>query len=200
MPATLSIGDFSRGTNLSVKTLRYYHRVGLLEPADVDAGTGYRRYTVDQIPTAQIIRRFRALDMPVEEVQAVLAAPDVTKRNELVAARLTRLEDGLARTQAAVASLRDLLRPAAEPSIRHRRVDATPSAAISETIDVADATMWLQGALGELRATVDAQRLTTTGPAGAMYGDEVFTHERGPVTFSCRAPATSARWAGSHRS
>ena len=35
MPAQLTIGDFSRITHLSIKTLRHYHRVGLLEPADV---------------------------------------------------------------------------------------------------------------------------------------------------------------------
>jgi DNA-binding transcriptional MerR regulator len=59
MPAALTIGDFSRATHLSVKTLRHYHRVGLLAPADVDAGNGYRRYTAGQIPAAQVIRRFR---------------------------------------------------------------------------------------------------------------------------------------------
>jgi DNA-binding transcriptional MerR regulator len=45
MPAALTIGDFSRATHLSVKTLRHYHRVGLLAPADVDADTGYRSPT-----------------------------------------------------------------------------------------------------------------------------------------------------------
>jgi DNA-binding transcriptional MerR regulator len=48
MSATLTIGDFACATLLSVKTLRHYHRVGLLTPADVDAGTGYRRYATDQ--------------------------------------------------------------------------------------------------------------------------------------------------------
>ena len=66
MPTSLAIGDFSRATHLSVKTLRHYHRIGLLEPADVDPDTGYRRYTTEQIPTAQVIRRFRDLDMPLE--------------------------------------------------------------------------------------------------------------------------------------
>ena len=33
MPAALTIGDFPRATHLSVKTLRHYHRVGLLAPA-----------------------------------------------------------------------------------------------------------------------------------------------------------------------
>ena len=97
MRPSLAIGDFSRATHLSVKTLRHYHHIGLLEPADVDPDTGHRRYMPGQIPTAQVIRRFRALDMPLEEIQAVIAAPDLDARNELIAAHLDRLEDSLAR-------------------------------------------------------------------------------------------------------
>jgi hypothetical protein len=40
LPAALTIGDFSRATHLSIKTLRHYHRVALLAPAHVDADTG----------------------------------------------------------------------------------------------------------------------------------------------------------------
>src|SRR6202050_1937831 len=54
---SVTIGDFSRMTHLSVKTLRHYHSVGLLEPADVDPGNGYRYYGVEQIPHAQVIPR-----------------------------------------------------------------------------------------------------------------------------------------------
>src|ERR1700759_317308 len=122
MPAALTIGDFSRATHLSVKTLRHYHRVGLLAPADVDTGTGYRRYTTGQIPTAQVIRRFRDLDMPLDQIHAVLEAPDLRTRNELISAHLASLEQNLARTQSAVASLRDLLAgPSAAASVTHRR-------------------------------------------------------------------------------
>jgi DNA-binding transcriptional MerR regulator len=78
MRASLPIGDFSRATHLSVKTLRHYHRVGLLEPADVDPDTGHRRYTTDQIPVAQVIRRFRALEMPLDDIRAVITTPDVS--------------------------------------------------------------------------------------------------------------------------
>jgi DNA-binding transcriptional MerR regulator len=183
MPATLSIGDFSRATNLTIKTLRYYHRVGLLEPDDVDPRSGHRRYTVDQIPAAQIIRRFRDLDMPIEQVQAVLATPDVAQRNKLIAEHLSHLEDQLTRTRAAVASLRDLLQPSATaPHITRRQVPATPAAAISGTIDTSDAFDWLQGALGELHATAAYQNLTPTGPAGGIYADEIFVEGRGHAT------------------
>ena len=70
------MGDFSRATHLSVKTLRHYHQVGLLEPATVNPDTGYRYYSAGQIPTAQVIRRLRDLEMPVADVKAVLAARD----------------------------------------------------------------------------------------------------------------------------
>jgi DNA-binding transcriptional MerR regulator len=42
MGIRLGIGDFSRMTYLSVKALRRCHEMGLVEPAYVDASTGYR--------------------------------------------------------------------------------------------------------------------------------------------------------------
>ena len=82
--ADLSIGDFSRATLMSVKMLRHYHQIGLLQPAAVDPDTGYRSYTADQIPTAQVIRRFRDLQMPLERIRDVLAAPDPATRTALI--------------------------------------------------------------------------------------------------------------------
>src|SRR3979490_2196549 len=128
----LAIGDFARATHMSGKTLPYYPRGRLLEPADVDPDTGYRRYTTAQIPAAQIIRRFRDLDMPVDEVRQVLAAPDLETRNERSAAHLTGLGEGRPRARGAVSSLRDLLARPSPPEladIGRRRVEATPAAA-----------------------------------------------------------------------
>jgi DNA-binding transcriptional MerR regulator len=48
----VSIGDFARATHPSVKALRHYQEEGLLEPAEVDSLSGYRRYDLGQIPTA----------------------------------------------------------------------------------------------------------------------------------------------------
>src|SRR5258708_27031377 len=130
MAAGLTVGDFSRATHLSVKTLRHYHQVGLLEPAAVNPGTGYRYYAAGQIPAAQVIRRLRDLEMPVADVKAVLAAPDAAAPNALIAAPLGRLEAGLAQTRTAVESLRDLLQPPAGPgAIEHRSMPSAPPAA-----------------------------------------------------------------------
>ncbi len=61
----LTIGDFAQITHLSKKTLRHYHDAGLLEPEQVDAVTGYCYYSTAQVPTAQVIRRFREMGMPL---------------------------------------------------------------------------------------------------------------------------------------
>lgn len=183
MSSTLAIGDFSRATHLTVKTLRHYHEAKLLEPAEIDRQTGYRRYTTDQIPVAQIIRRFRDLDMPLNEIRAVLLAPDVRARNDLIAAHLQRLEGGLARTQIAVASLRNLLaHPAPAVHIGRRKAEQVSAAAISEVVHAKDALPWFLGALGELRAALSAQRVGPTGAAGGVFSNAIFSRARGEAT------------------
>ncbi len=71
----LNIGQFSRMTHLSVKALRHYHDVGILEPAAIDPYSGYRSYEVGQVTSAQVIRRLRDLGMPLDSIRAVLTAP-----------------------------------------------------------------------------------------------------------------------------
>jgi len=169
MSSTLAIGDFSRATHLSVKTLRHYHRLGLLIPAEIDPDSSYRRYNTEQIPTAQVIRRFRDLEMPLEQIGAVLQAPDVDSRNELIAAHLALLEQNLLETQEAVASLRDMLQgPSPAAPMEHRSEPALQTAAVSESVSLDALGPWFQGALGELTATVAAQGVATTGPVGAV--------------------------------
>src|ERR1700726_253322 len=101
MATTFTIGEFSRITHLSIKTLRRYHEAGLLEPAHVDRQTGYRYYSVDQVPTAQVIHRFRELGMPVREVGELVAVTDPDARADLIAQHLERLETQLDQTRAA---------------------------------------------------------------------------------------------------
>jgi DNA-binding transcriptional MerR regulator len=192
----LSIGDFSRVTHLGVKTLRHYHEVGLLEPVLV-AGSGYRYYSLDQVPTAQVIRRFRDLGMPVPEVKAVLAAPDAAIRNRLISAHLDRLEGQLVQTRRAVDSLRALLEPpTARTPIELRSVPAVLVAAVSGTVthDVFD--VWWNTAFAEIHACLADQGLRASGPSGGLYASEFFTDGEGDVVVYVpvdRAPVTTGR-------
>jgi DNA-binding transcriptional MerR regulator len=182
MDALVTIGEFSRLTHLSVKTLRYYHDVRLLEPADVDAKTGYRLYETAQVATAQLILRFRDLDMPIDEVRVVLDAPDDAARDRAILVHLDRMERELGRTQATVASLRALLERSQPPiAVEYRSVGWTPAVAVWEGVGWDDAEAWLAGAFAELTEVLAAQGIEPAGPAGALYSDEFFEVATGDV-------------------
>ena len=178
MPSALvlTIGAFSRLTHLSVRTLRRYPDAGLLEPATVDEATGYRYYSADQIPTAQVIHRLRQLDVPLLDVQRILRSPDPRARAGLVADHLHRLESELDRTRAAVASLRRLLRP--EPArldVELRAVPAATVAAVEDDVSHDQVLSWYAGAMAELDAVVGEP----TGVPGGLYDNALFEDGRG---------------------
>jgi DNA-binding transcriptional MerR regulator len=70
----MTIGEFSRRSQLSLKALRLYERLGLLRPAAVDEQNGYRRYHESQLYTARLVVMLRLLDMPLSEVGRVVSA------------------------------------------------------------------------------------------------------------------------------
>jgi DNA-binding transcriptional MerR regulator len=182
MTVLLTIGDFSRMTHLSVKALRHYHDVGLLEPATVDRSSGYRLYDAEQVPIAQVIRRFRELGMPVDEVKSVLSAPDVTTRNQVIVAHLERMEDQLEQTKATVASLRAVLEaPRAPAPVEYRSLGSTPTLAIRETVTAAGMEAWWVGAFQELRKVLSESGAERAGPDGCLYPNEMFELEVGEM-------------------
>ena len=124
----LTIGEFSKMTYLSVKALRHYHDVGLLEPAEIDPRAATGCTPRHRSATAQAIRRFRELDMPLEQVRAVLDAPDVASRNAAIVAHLRDMQQQLERTQLTVASLQALLEaPRVPGTIEIRGQQPAPS-------------------------------------------------------------------------
>jgi DNA-binding transcriptional MerR regulator len=178
MATTVSVGQFATMTHLSVKTLRHYHDVGLLEPARVDAWTGYRYYSLDQLPAAQLIRRLRDLKMPIPDVRAVLLAHDPDERNVLISAHMDRLETELAETRAAVNSLRALLDTVrTRAPITRRREPGFTAISITETIEPGEVASWWEGALAELRAHARDQNLQSTGPAGGVFDEALYQQE-----------------------
>lgn len=96
-PAELSIGALARLSGLTAKALRHYDRVGLLSPARVDAGTGFRFYAADQVPLARRIARLRAVDLPLDDVRCYLAAEDPAAALRILLNHRTRLESRVAR-------------------------------------------------------------------------------------------------------
>jgi DNA-binding transcriptional MerR regulator len=183
MASLLTIGEFSRMTHLSVKALRHYHDVGVLEPAAIDRFTGYRSYDTTQVVPAQVIRRLRDLGMPLDSIRSVLTAPDLETRNREIAAHLAQMERQLEQTQATVAGLRALITgPAARPAIEFRTIPAVTALAVAHVIEAADLTTWGSGAFDALRDTLAGAGLPAAGPFGALFPGDFFELERSEIT------------------
>ena len=182
MPVLLAIGEFSRMTHLSVKTLRHYHEVGLLKPAQIDPESGHRHYRPGQVPTAQVIRRLRGLGMPVERVRSVIEAPDPESRNALIVEHLRDMERQLEQTQATVASLRALLDHHPTPlEVEYRATESAPALAVSGAPAMADAADWCSDAFDTLHAVITATGTRRAGPDGALYSSAFFQTDQGEV-------------------
>lgn len=184
MTSTLGIGDFSRATRLSAKALRLYHRLGLLEPLVVDPVTGYRSYGIEQVPDAQLIKHFRALEMPLDVIAQVLAEERVDRRSEILAAHLLHMEERLARTRDAVTALRSMLAVDRPPLVVERReIAPTPVAVVRDVIALADLGEWFTAARVELERAVAAAVEPVTGPLGGLWSTELILDEEGEVAL-----------------
>src|SRR5438309_192630 len=152
--------------NVALPSIRTRLHAG---PAAIDRWSGYRYYRADQVSTAQVIRRFRDLGMPVDQVKAVLEAPDPTRRNEVIMAHLDRMQEQLAQTQSTVESLRQLLDPDPTPlPVQYRTVADIPALAIAETVAAEDGVGWWMDAFDELYRAVRAAGGEPAGPGGAL--------------------------------
>ncbi|HDL19393.1 MAG TPA: MerR family transcriptional regulator, partial [Bacteroidetes bacterium] len=68
-----SIGEFSRITALSIKSLRLYHEKGLLVPAEVDTSSGYRFYDEKNYEVAKSIKILKEYEFSLAEIKEILA-------------------------------------------------------------------------------------------------------------------------------
>jgi DNA-binding transcriptional MerR regulator len=68
----MSIGEFARLSRLSAKALRLYDELGLLPPAQVDPGSGYRWYAAGQLDNARLVASLRQIGVPLAQIQLIL--------------------------------------------------------------------------------------------------------------------------------
>jgi DNA-binding transcriptional MerR regulator len=154
------IGGFSRLSGLTIKALRHYDEIGLLEPARVDGSTGRRFYAVRQVREGEALRTLRELEVPLEEIRTLLRLPRDEVREQLAVHR-ARLEGRVVETQRIIERLdrlidgKETLVPGAE-EVRVRfemSVEHVPEERvlqIRERCRVDDAAEVIPRALGEI--------------------------------------------------
>jgi DNA-binding transcriptional MerR regulator/effector-binding domain-containing protein len=92
-----TIGEFAALARVSVRMLRHYDAIGLLEPASVEPRTGYRSYAIDQLPSLLRIVELRELGVGLERIRALGRVDDADAGlREVLAERRAELESSVA--------------------------------------------------------------------------------------------------------
>ena len=68
----LRIGEFAWLSQVTVETLRHYDRIGLLKPVHLDRFTGYRYYSLNQLPRLNRVLALKDLGLPLKEIARML--------------------------------------------------------------------------------------------------------------------------------
>ena len=198
MDDLLPIGRFAKATRLSVKALRHYDELGLLRPAYVDPSSGYRYYRPAQANQAEAIRILRSVDMPLEEIGALLADGG----GEPVAGRLARhrerLEARLAEHRRMLAFLERLLdREDVMPyEVTVKQLPAQPVAATRTTTDLGHIAAAISTGVDAVLAELGRRGLEPAGPLQVVYHADQVLDEDTPapieVCFPVAAPFDGA--------
>ncbi|NWF69952.1 MAG: MerR family transcriptional regulator [Chloroflexi bacterium] len=181
----LKISEFSRLTQVPAKTLRYYDELGLFSPAHSDPFTGYRYYSVEQLPRLNRILALKGLglsleqiaqllrdDLPAQELREMLRAKEAETRQRLaeehrrlqqVAARLRQIED-----EGRVSDYEIVLKPVPPLRVISLR-QIVP--------DLSQIAAALALMFPRLEGHVAAQRAGPAAPALILYHDSEF-HEQ----------------------
>ena len=103
------IGRFARLAGLSVPQLRLYDRRGLLVPAARDRRSGYRYYSEAQAAAARAIALLRSIDVPLADIQELLAEPEPERVRRVFAEHRRRVERRLSEARAALESMDQII-------------------------------------------------------------------------------------------
>jgi DNA-binding transcriptional MerR regulator len=106
----IKIGDFARLGQVSVVTLRHYDEIGLLKPSAVDSFTGYRYYSVAQLPRLNRILALKDLGFSLEQIEAVLRGLTLDQLRGMLKLRLAEVEQQVAQEQGRLTRIATRLR------------------------------------------------------------------------------------------
>lgn len=106
-----TIGEFAALGRVSVRMLRHYDAIGLLEPKRVDDRTGYRHYAADQLGALLRIVELRHLGCGLDEIAGVLSASDSSAAmHDLLVRRRAELEASIASDSERISHIDERLR------------------------------------------------------------------------------------------
>lgn len=107
----IKIGEFSKIGRVSIRMLRHYDQLGLLKPADVDSDSGYRRYSIDQLPRLNRIIFLKDIGFSLNEINEMIDTNiSVNEMKAMLKKRQKNLENEIAIAQKNLNTVLDRLK------------------------------------------------------------------------------------------
>jgi DNA-binding transcriptional MerR regulator len=186
MPTKLLLaGEFGTAARLSPKALRLYAEQGLLLPAEVDPGTGYRYYDPGQLPRARRIARLRALGLPLARIAHLIElGPDACALE--LRGWLRAQRDRLDERAAVIEALEQGPSPALVAEVRLREVPARKVVSRARQIDSAQLPGHIHAAERDIRA-----HLGPSGEPRLVFFEDLVTPDKAgvvEVAVPCAGP------------
>lgn len=192
----LSIGHFARHGRVSVRMLRHYDAIGLLQPVYVDQVTGYRSYDAGQLSrlnrivalkdlgfTLQQVRSILDDEVSVEELRGMLRLREAELQSQIATdtARLAQVEARLRIIEREGAMPADAVQIKRIPKIRIAELTGAAASFEPESISPVIGPLY-----DELRNRLERAGLSPVGPDIAYYkdspdGNGVLVHAAIPV-------------------
>jgi DNA-binding transcriptional MerR regulator len=175
-----TIGEFARHGRVSVRMLRHYDAIGLLEPVRVDAATGYRFYEARQLSELNRIVALKDLGLTLEQVASIMNQQVTSAElRGMLMLRRAELQEQIASDAARLAQVEVRLNAieseAGEPpAVVVKRI---AGARVAELTGVAAGyepqfiTPVIQPLYHELPCLLCEAGVTVTGPGVAYYAD-----------------------------
>ena len=192
----LSIGDFARLGQVSVRMLRHYDAIGLLQPAHVDGTTGYRYYEVAQLTRLNRVIALKDLGFTLQQVQEIVAeSVGAAELRGMLRLRSSQLEQQIAADAARLRQVEVRLRTIESEGAMSTNdvvIKSIPAVRVAELtgraagFDPATISPVIQPLFEELSDRLATGSVEFAGPAIAYYEettDGVIIHAAVPVNI-----------------
>ncbi|MDM5156978.1 helix-turn-helix domain-containing protein [Bacillus sp. DX1.1] len=100
-----SIGEVAKMKGITIKALRYYHKIGILIPRYIDEITGYRYYSIDQFIYIDIIKNCRELRTSIVELQEIFKDCNTDKLLKFLQLKRYEAEENINKMQEIIKSI-----------------------------------------------------------------------------------------------
>lgn len=194
----LSIGEFSRACQVTIKALHHYDKLHLVKPDYIDPQTGYRYYEVSQVPKLLLIQRLKRYGFSLAEIQQMLATEEKNILAEKLIAQKLILQQQIQESSLILHELEDHLRNFERTGnimtyqnqyeITLQETTDTPIICSRQQMSVDEFGTYC----GKLFERLAKHHIAPTGDFMALYYDKEFHSDSADMELAIPVPASFA--------